>query len=149
MYASDSSIPRKRAYPRGLRHKAVTAPRSAGLAMIATRTGKPSRAAAFNNPAQRKLLLHRQTRVRAREQVLVDQHVAARVTIRARRRGQLHRDQQTDNKRDRPQHHVQPDSAGKDRQDDATRLPLPKKDHEGNVGGERARSRLGSSGNER
>ena len=48
LYASDSSIPRKRAYSRGWCHNSVTEPRSNGLAMIATRTGKPSRAAAFS-----------------------------------------------------------------------------------------------------
>ena len=53
--------------------------------MIATRTGNPRRAAVFNNAAQLDLLLHRQTGIRPREQILVHQHVAARIPVRTRR----------------------------------------------------------------
>ena len=48
LYPCASSRPRKRAYAWGLRHKAVTAPRSAGLPMIATLIGNFERSAAFN-----------------------------------------------------------------------------------------------------
>ena len=70
-----------------MRHSAVTAPRSVRLAMIATRIGNPARRAAVSSPPERNLLLHRQSRVRADEQILIDEHVAAGIAVRARLRG--------------------------------------------------------------
>ncbi len=53
LYASDSSIPRNRAYACGRRHSAVTEPRSSRRAMIATRIGAPDLTADRSMPPSR------------------------------------------------------------------------------------------------
>ncbi len=85
--------PGKRAYSRGWCHNSVTEPRSNGLAMIATRTGKALSCGRLEQISQLDLLLDRQTGIRPREQVLVDQHIATRITVRASDRRHRTRDQ--------------------------------------------------------